>query len=90
MDQSDAVSEGSDRPQALALLNTVLAREGYEAFYAADWPLSFIGAQYPPTKNLKPNRERMQFTPSRRIGTPTVDAQPAHLDGGPIQRCRGR
>jgi len=29
-------------------------------------------------------------TPSRRIGTPTVDAQPAHLDGGPIQRCRGR
>jgi hypothetical protein len=36
MDQSDAVNEGSDRPQALALLNTALAREGYAAFYAPD------------------------------------------------------
>lgn len=36
MDQGDAVSEASDRPQALAVLNTALAREGYEAFYAPD------------------------------------------------------
>jgi hypothetical protein len=37
MDQSDAMSgEGPDRPQALALLNTALAREGFEAFYAPD------------------------------------------------------
>jgi hypothetical protein len=36
MDQSDAVSEGPDRPKALALLNIALAREGYEAFYSAD------------------------------------------------------
>ena len=36
MDQSDAVSEGPDRSQALALLNIALAREGFEAFYAAD------------------------------------------------------
>jgi hypothetical protein len=36
MDQSDAVSEVPDRPQALAMLNIALAREGFEAFYAAD------------------------------------------------------
>jgi hypothetical protein len=36
MDQSDAENEGPDRPQALALLNIALAREGYEAFYAPD------------------------------------------------------
>ncbi len=36
MDPADAVNEGSDRPGALALLNNVLAREGFEAFYAED------------------------------------------------------
>ncbi len=36
MDQSDACNEGPDRPRALALLNTALAREGFEAFYADD------------------------------------------------------
>jgi hypothetical protein len=36
MDQGDAVHEGPDRPNALSLLNTALAREGYEAFYAPD------------------------------------------------------
>ena len=36
MDQSDAVNEGPDRQNALALLNTALAREGFEAFYADD------------------------------------------------------
>lgn len=36
MDQSDARGEAPERPQALALLNIALAREGYEAFYAAD------------------------------------------------------
>ena len=36
MDQSDAVGEGSERPQALAALNIALAREGFEAFYAPD------------------------------------------------------
>jgi hypothetical protein len=36
MDQSDAVNEGPERPGALALLNTALAREGFEAFYAPD------------------------------------------------------
>jgi hypothetical protein len=36
MDPSDAVEEGPDRPGALALLNTALAREGYEAFFAPD------------------------------------------------------
>src|SRR5262249_15567479 len=34
MDPSDAVNEGPERPGALALLNTALAREGFEAFYA--------------------------------------------------------
>jgi hypothetical protein len=34
MDPSDAMNEGPERPGALALLNTALAREGFEAFYA--------------------------------------------------------
>jgi hypothetical protein len=36
MDPADALREGSDRPGALALLNTALAREGFDAFYAED------------------------------------------------------
>jgi hypothetical protein len=36
MDQSEAQNEGPERPGALALLNTALAREGFEAFYADD------------------------------------------------------
>jgi len=36
MDQGDAVNEGPDRPAALVRLNTVLSREGYEAFYSID------------------------------------------------------
>ena len=33
MDSGDAVNEGPERPGALKLLNTALAREGFEAFY---------------------------------------------------------
>ena len=36
MDQGDSINEGPERPGALALLNTALAREGFEAFYAPD------------------------------------------------------
>src|SRR5258706_6029167 len=36
MDPADALREGSDRPGALALLNTALEREGFDAFYAED------------------------------------------------------
>lgn len=36
MDQEDATSEGSARLGALKALNTALAREGFEAFYAED------------------------------------------------------
>jgi hypothetical protein len=36
MDQGEAVNEGARREGALTLLNAALAREGYEAFYAAD------------------------------------------------------
>ncbi len=36
MDQGDAMNEGSERPGALSLLNSSLAREGFEAFYASD------------------------------------------------------
>ena len=36
MDQADALREGSDRPEALKLLNIAIAREGFEAFYAED------------------------------------------------------
>lgn len=36
MDQSDVTNEDSRRPGALEMLNTVLTREGFEAFYAED------------------------------------------------------
>ena len=36
MSPSDALNEGPDRPNALRQLNDVLAREGFEAFYADD------------------------------------------------------
>ena len=36
MDQEDAFNEGPERPGASAMLNSALAREGYEAFYAPD------------------------------------------------------
>ena len=36
MDPVDALMEGGDRPGALALLNSALAREGFEAFFAED------------------------------------------------------
>lgn len=36
MDQSNAKNESADRPNALAMLNGALAREGFEAFYAED------------------------------------------------------
>ena len=36
MDQSDALNEGVDRPNALEKLNTSLAREGFEAFFGPD------------------------------------------------------
>ena len=33
---ADQLNEGSDRPRALAQVNEVLGREGFEAFYAED------------------------------------------------------
>jgi hypothetical protein len=36
MDQGDAPNERSDRPGAMARINAVLAREGFEAFYGDD------------------------------------------------------
>ena len=36
MDQGDALNEGPERQGALSLLNRSLAREGFEAIYAAD------------------------------------------------------
>lgn len=36
MDQGDALNEGTERPGALALLNSAIASEGFEAFYGPD------------------------------------------------------
>ena len=36
MDQGDALNELSDRAGALARVNAILAREGFEAFYGND------------------------------------------------------
>ncbi len=36
MSPADQLNEGSDRPRALAQVNEVLGREGFEAFYGED------------------------------------------------------
>ena len=36
MERPEALNEGPDRPRALAMLNDVLGREGFEAFYGED------------------------------------------------------
>lgn len=58
MDQGDALREGSERPGALALLNSALTREGYEAFYGTDKKcyLRHIATDTVATPSLNPHR----------------------------------
>jgi hypothetical protein len=36
MEKEDAINEGPEREKAMSMLNTALAREGFEAFYGPD------------------------------------------------------
>lgn len=36
MDKVDAINEGPERERAMSMLNTAIAREGFEAFYGPD------------------------------------------------------
>lgn len=58
MSPSDAMNEGPDRPNALRLLNEVLAREGFEAFYAEDKRcyLRHIGTKSVTVRSANPHR----------------------------------
>lgn len=47
MSPSDAINEGPSRPNALRILNDVLAREGFEAFYSDDQHASGTSARAP-------------------------------------------
>jgi hypothetical protein len=63
MDPGDAVNEGSERAGALKLLNTTLAREGFEAFYGPDKQcyLRHIGSGAVAASSPSPHRP---FTPA--------------------------
>jgi hypothetical protein len=62
MDPGDAGNEGPERPGALALLNTTLAREGFDAFYAPDKQchLRHVGS------GAWPGRQPARTAPSQR------------------------
>jgi len=65
MDQRDALNEGHDREHALAQLNAVLAREGFEAFYGEDQHcyLRHVGTQTVTVLQTNPHRP---LTPSEK------------------------
>jgi hypothetical protein len=58
MDQEDKTNEESDRENALSLLNAVLAREGFEAFYAENRQsyLRHIVTKTVVTESINPHR----------------------------------
>jgi hypothetical protein len=58
MDREDATNESHERINALAMLNTALAREGYEAFYAEDKRCYLRHIETNTTINNQPNPHR--------------------------------
>lgn len=58
MNPADALNEGPGRPNALQMLNTVLNREGFEAFYGEDQHcyLRHIGTQKVAGLSVSPHR----------------------------------
>jgi|SRR5450755_2913164 hypothetical protein len=70
MDAADATNEGPERAAAPALLNASLAREGFEAFYAADKQCCL--------ENLKTNAVA---TSSPNPHRPLSSAELEHRDG---------
>lgn len=58
MAPADALNEGPDRPNALRMLNAILKREGFEAFYGQDQHcyLRHIGTQTVAGLSVSPHR----------------------------------
>jgi hypothetical protein len=77
MDQGDAYNEGPEREGALALLNAALAREGFEAFYAADKQCYLRHVSTNTVAVVSPNPNR-PFSPSERKKREQLSA---YLDG---------
>jgi hypothetical protein len=76
MDRGDATDDEPGRPKALAILNTALSREGYEAFYAPDGQcyLRHIGTQTVANVAASPHRPFSSAEVKKR------DALEAYLD----------
>ena len=68
MDPSEALNEGPDRPNAIRQLNEVLAREGFEAFYADDRHcyLRHIGTKTVTVPQVNPHRPLTAVESERR------------------------
>lgn len=68
MDPSDRLNESSGRPRALAQLNEVLGREGFEAFYAEDnhCYLRHVGTQTVTVLAADPHRPFSKAEQERR------------------------
>lgn len=68
MDKSDAMDKDPDRTKALTLLNSSLAREGYEAFYAPDNQcyLKHISTNTTAIASLDPHRPLSLLEKTRR------------------------
>lgn len=74
---ADAMNEGPDRPKALEQLNTVLAREGFEAFYGEDRHcyLRHVGTDTVTILQANPHRPLSAIEVQRRADLAT------YLDG---------
>lgn len=68
MDPRDALSAGGDRPMALAQLNDVLSREGFEAFYGEDRHcyLRHVGSDTVTVLQVNPHRPLTAAETQRR------------------------
>lgn len=68
MSPADRLNEGSDRPHALAQLNEILGREGFEAFYGEDGHcyLRHVGTQAVTVLSANPHRPFSKIELERR------------------------
>jgi hypothetical protein len=76
MDRADALNEGPDRPNGLRMLNAILNREGFEAFYGENEHcyLRHIGTQTVAGLSISPHRPLTPVEQERR------DQLAAYLD----------
>ena len=73
MDPADAFNEGQDRSKALAQLNVVLSREGFEAFYGEDRHCYLRNMKTRATVPLQPNPNR-PLTAEERLHRKKLEA----------------